>query len=97
MTRCLLSEANLPQKFRGEAINTAEYFQNRLPTQSYEITPHHLCKDNKANIPYPMSHIKVFGCKAYADINKNQQGKLDEKAMEGIFMGFENRSKIYRM
>lgn len=52
MTRCLLSEANLPQKFRGEAINTAEYLQNRLPTKSYEITPHHLCKDNKANIPY---------------------------------------------
>lgn len=32
MAKCLLLDAKLPKKFWGEAINTANYIQNRLPT-----------------------------------------------------------------
>ncbi|GBM94626.1 Copia protein [Araneus ventricosus] len=66
MTRCLLSEANLPQRFWAEAAMTATYLQNHLPTKPKGKTPYELWTNRKPNL----SHIRVFGCKAYAYIQK---------------------------
>ncbi|GBO07412.1 Retrovirus-related Pol polyprotein from transposon TNT 1-94 [Araneus ventricosus] len=93
MTRCLLSEANLPQRFWAEAAMTATYLQNRLPTKPKRKTPYELWTNHKPNL----SHIRVFGCKAYAYIQKQKRGKLDSKAVEGIFLGYDYRSKGYRI
>ncbi|GBM97221.1 Retrovirus-related Pol polyprotein from transposon TNT 1-94 [Araneus ventricosus] len=93
MTRCLLSEANLPQRFWAEAAMTATYLQNRLPTKPKGKTPYELWTNRKPNL----SHIRVFGCKAYAYIQKQKRGKLDNKAVEGIFLGYDYRSKGYRI
>ncbi|GBN79735.1 Copia protein [Araneus ventricosus] len=91
MTRCLLSEANLPQRVWAEAAMTATYLQNRLPTKPKEKTPYELWTNRKPNL----SHIRVFGCKA--NIQKQKRGKLDSKAVEGIFLGYDYRSKGYRI
>ncbi|GBM35607.1 Retrovirus-related Pol polyprotein from transposon TNT 1-94 [Araneus ventricosus] len=93
MTRCLLSEANLPQRFWAEAAMTATYLQNRLPTKPKGKTPYELWTNRKPNL----SHIRVFGCKAYAYIQKQKRGKLDSKSVEGIFLGYDYRSKGYRI
>ncbi|GBN12713.1 Retrovirus-related Pol polyprotein from transposon TNT 1-94 [Araneus ventricosus] len=93
ITRCLLSEANLPQRFWAEAAMTATYLQNRLPTKPKRKTPYELWTNRKPNL----SHIRVFGCKAYAYIQKQRRGKLDSKAVEGIFLGYDYRSKGYRI
>ncbi|GBN19276.1 Copia protein [Araneus ventricosus] len=93
MTRCLLSEANLPQRFWAETAMTATYLQNRLPTKPKRKTPYELWTNHKPNL----SHIRVFGCKAYAYIQKQKRGKLDSKAVEGIFLGYDYRSKGYRI
>ena len=60
----------------GEAINTAIYLQNRLPTKSSDVTPYERWMDEKPNL----SHLRIFGCKAYAYVNKTNRGKLDDKA-----------------
>ncbi|GBL73175.1 Copia protein, partial [Araneus ventricosus] len=93
MTRCLLSEANLPQRFWAETAMTATYLQNRLPTKPKGKTPYELWTNHKPTL----SHIRVFGCKAYAYIQKQKRGKLDSKAVEGIFLGYDYRSKGYRI
>jgi transposase InsO family protein len=93
MTRCMLFEAGLPNGFWGEAVNTATYLQNRLPTKSNNKTPYELWTNRKPNL----SHIKIFGCKAFAYINRHKRGKLDEKAVEGTLVGYDNRSKGYRI
>ncbi|GBN44324.1 Retrovirus-related Pol polyprotein from transposon TNT 1-94, partial [Araneus ventricosus] len=93
MTRCLLSEANLPQRFWAEAAMTATYLQNRLPTKPKRKTPYELWTNRKPNL----SRIRVFGCKAYAYIQKQKRVKLDCKAVEGIFLGYDYRSKGYRI
>lgn len=36
MARCMLLDAGLPTKYWAEAVNTASYLQNRLPTRSLE-------------------------------------------------------------
>ncbi|KMQ81757.1 copia protein, partial [Lasius niger] len=93
MTRCLLSEANLPATFWAEAVNTANYLQNRLPTKANEVTPYELWTGRKPDL----SNIKTFGAKAYAYIHKSKRGKLDPKAIEGILIGYDHRSKGYRI
>lgn len=44
-----------------------------------------------------LSHLKVFGCKAFADINKHKRRKFDDRAVEGIFVGHNLRSTGYRI
>jgi len=48
-------------------------------------TPYELFKGRKPNI----SHLKVFGCKCFILNNgKDNLGKFDSKADEGIFLGY---------
>lgn len=93
MTRCLLSESKLPNKFWGEAVNTANYLQNRLPTKACEKTPYELWSGRKPSL----AHIKQFGCTAYAYVHKQNRRKLDQRATQGTFVGYDQRSKGYRI
>ena len=93
MTRCMLVDSNLNEKFWGEAVITATYIQNRLPSKSVEKTPYELWKGRKPNL----KHLRVFGSKVFCYIPKEKRTKLDEKAEEGIFVGYSDRTKGYRV
>ncbi|GMG18284.1 unnamed protein product [Phytophthora fragariaefolia] len=41
--------------------------------------------------------MRIFGCKAYVLTPKEKRLKWDPKAREGIFLGYEERSKAYRV
>ncbi|GBN01358.1 Copia protein [Araneus ventricosus] len=88
----MLSKAGLPHKFWGEAVCTATYF-NFLPTKPNKKTPYELWTNRKPDL----SHIRILGCKAYAYVRKQKRGKLDDKAVEGVYLGYDNRSKGYRI
>ena len=64
-----------------------------MPTKSAEKTPYELWNGHKPNL----SHLRVFGCKAYVYVHKQKRRKFDEKAIEGIFVGYDLRSKGYRI
>lgn len=98
------TKANLPQitlwsKFTSEIMmgnhkqNKTVCLQNRLRTKSNKITPYQKLTNNKAD----QSHLKAFSCKSYVYMNKTQRRKLDDKAIEGIFAGYNNRWKGYRI
>ena len=42
MAKCMLLDAGLPLKYWGEAVMTAVYLQNRLPTKATGKTPFEL-------------------------------------------------------
>lgn len=46
-------------------------------------------KNNKPNL----SHLKIFSCKAYAYIDKQKRGKLDQKAQKKNFPDMTTDSK----
>ena len=59
-----------------------------------EKTPYELYKGRKPNI----SHFKVFGCKCFVfNIGKDNLGKFDVKADEGIFLSYSSHSHAYRV
>lgn len=91
----MLNESNLPKYFWADAVNTACYVTNRvLIRQKIKKTPYELYKRRKPNI----AHLDVFGCKCFILNNgRDNLGKFDAKADEGIFLGYALSSKSFRV
>ena len=81
----------------SQAISTATYVRNRLPTRAvkYCKTPYELWHGRKPNV----GHLRVFGCIAYANagINMYKKGKFDSKVEITRFIGYSLVSKGYRL
>src|SRR4051812_39401699 len=95
LARTMLNESNLPKYFWADAISTACYVLNRIIIRPIlNKTPYELLKGRKPNV----SHLHVFGCKCFVLNNgKDNLGKFDAKADEGIFLGYSQSSKAYRV
>lgn len=94
MTRCLLRQHEIPLYLWGEALNTANYIRNRCPTEALA-----------GKIPYVIwtgktpsyRHFQIFGTLCFI-LNKNpSRGKFDSKSVEGIFVGYSDIAKAYRV
>ena len=45
-----------------------------------------------------LTQLHIFGCKCFIhDNSKDKLGKFDPKSDEGIFLGYSNRSKTYKV
>ncbi|KAH9705357.1 Integrase catalytic domain-containing protein [Citrus sinensis] len=94
MARAMLNENSLPKYLWAEAVNTACYVLNRVLIRSnLNKTPYELWKHRKPNIGY----FKVFGCKCFILNTKDNLGKFDPKSNVGVFLGYSNLSKAYRV
>ena len=94
--RAMMAQAGLPEKYWAEAVSTAAYLKNRTPTRSVaeKKTPYEKWYGRKPNV----SHLRVFGCMAYAYIpDAIRDGKLSKKAQKLRFIGYSNQAKGYRL
>lgn len=93
--RTMLLHAGLPKPFWAEAVATAAYLRNRMPTSALQdkATPYEKWYGRKPNLSY----LKVFGCTAYAHIPDEERRKLDQKAEKLRFVGYAMQSKGYRL
>ena len=78
-----------------DAMSTACYISNRAYIhKKLDKTPYELYKGRKHNL----SHLHIFGCKCFIHNNgKDNLRKFNPKSDEGIFFGYSNRSKAYRV
>lgn len=94
MGRSMLKHASLSNHFWAEALNTANYLLNRLPTKAVEgLTPYEAWSHRKPNL----SHLRIFGCEAYVHVPKALRRKLDSKSQVGILLGYGETVKAYRI
>ncbi|KAK8954179.1 hypothetical protein KSP39_PZI002872 [Platanthera zijinensis] len=92
--KAMLHHHGLPQELWAEAAQTAVYVLNRSPTRSLEEgTPYEAWRKKKPNV----QHLRTFGCVAYKHIPKEGRKKLEMKAEKGIFIGYSQQSKAYRI
>ena len=91
--RSMLFDAGLATKFWGEAVVTACYIQNRLPTRAVNKTPYEIWNGEKPDL----KHIRVFGSKAYAQVPSERRTKWDSHSVEGVLVGYSETSKGYRI
>ncbi|KAH9744865.1 hypothetical protein KPL70_003863 [Citrus sinensis] len=90
-TRCMLINSKLPRSVWAEAVNTASYLVNRSPSSAIGYkTPEELWNGKPANY----QNLRVFGCPAYLHIN---QGKLEARALKGVFVGYPDGVKGYKI
>ena len=92
--RCMLSNAKLPSSFWGEAMRTAVDLINLSPSVplNYDV-PEHVWTGK--NISY--KHLRVFGCRAFVHIPKDERAKLDGKGKQCIFLGYAHEEFGYRL
>ncbi|MBW0483823.1 hypothetical protein O181_023538 [Austropuccinia psidii MF-1] len=80
---------------KAEAVNTATYLPNILPTPSKKnLSPYFWWTNQSPKI----KKILTFGCKVIFLIPKQKRSwKLGPLGEEGVFLGFNNKSSSYRI
>lgn len=92
--RCMLSHSKLPKSFWGEAVRTAVDLINLSPSVPLNGDVPEKIWTGK-DISY--NKLRVFGCKAYVHIPKDERSKLDDKAKLCIFLGYGHEEFGYRL
>ena len=87
----MLSNAGLEKRFWAEAVSTACYLINLGPHTRIECRiPNEVWSGKSAHY----SILRVFGCTVYYHVN---EGKLKPRAKNGVFMGYGDGVKGYRV
>lgn len=78
-----------------EAIGTAAYLRNRVPNRGIlNTTPYSEWYGRKPDV----SHLRVFGAKAFVHIPNAMRRKMDPKSRKAIFVGYDRLTdKVYRV
>ncbi|GJZ16017.1 retrovirus-related pol polyprotein from transposon TNT 1-94 [Tanacetum coccineum] len=92
MSRTMLNEQSLPQKFWCNAVDTSTYILNRILIRAIlGKTPYELLRGRKPTLYY----FRVFGSKCFILNTKDYLTKFDPKSYEGVFLGYSQNSKAY--
>ncbi|KAI3666972.1 hypothetical protein L6452_42013 [Arctium lappa] len=94
VARSMLSESHLPTYFWAEATNTGCFTHNRsIIVKRHNKTPYEVFYGRKPDIGF----LHVFGCVCYIHNDRENLGKFDPKANEGIFVGYSLTSKAFKV
>ena len=92
--RSMLHYAGLPEKFWAEAVFNATHVKNQVPTKAVRgQVPYEAFCGKKPSFGY----LRTFGCDAYAHVPKANRKKFDSRSKKVIFLGYDLRSKAYRL
>lgn len=92
--RTMIHAKNLKKNLWAEAVNTAVYILNRSGTSPQSgKTPYEAWFGKKPEIKY----FKIFGTEVSTHIPKEKRRKWDSKANNGIFVGYDENIKGYRV
>ncbi|RVW60104.1 Retrovirus-related Pol polyprotein from transposon RE2 [Vitis vinifera] len=92
--RTLLLHNHVPFRFWGDAVLTACYLINRMPSSVlHDQIPHSFFSLTNHFIFLPP---RVFGCTCFVHILTPGQDKLSAKAMKCLFLGYSRLQKGYR-
>jgi hypothetical protein len=97
VARALLFSSKVPNYLWGEAVLTAAYLINRVPSKVLNFqTPIHIF-----NECFPFDRVsndltlKIFGCTAFVHEHKNIS-KLEPRAIKCVFVGYSPTQKGYK-
>ncbi|GJX44706.1 retrovirus-related pol polyprotein from transposon TNT 1-94 [Tanacetum coccineum] len=90
MSRTMLSEQSIPQKFWCNVVDTSTYILNRILIRPIlGKTPYEIFRGRKPSLEY----FKVFGSKCFILNTKDYLTKFDPKSC--VFLGYSQNSKAY--
>jgi hypothetical protein len=87
MAKAMMAHANLPSEdYSMYAYETAAYLLNRKVSKRIGMSPYEVRTGDKPDL----STLRVFGCRAYVHVPKEQRRKMDSAAIEGIMVGYSH-------
>ena len=97
VVRASLIAAKTPISYWGEAITSAAYLINRVPSNSINFqTPLQALTNAIVAPTVPNLPPRVFGCVAFVHLHKHQRTKLTSHALQCVFVGYALHKKGYR-
>ncbi|GKE11897.1 retrovirus-related pol polyprotein from transposon TNT 1-94, partial [Tanacetum coccineum] len=92
--RTMLIFSRLPEFLWAEAVATACFTQNRSIIHTrHNKTPYELLRGRKPNVEY----FHVFGSLCYPTNDQDDLGKMKPKADIGVFIGYSETSRGFRI
>ncbi|TQD71560.1 hypothetical protein C1H46_042906, partial [Malus baccata] len=97
VARSLCSAMHVPKRFWGDAIHTAVFLINRMPSRVLQFQTPIQTLSQYHSLP-SLLHIppKVFGCVCYVHVPMQNRDKLDPRAIKCVFIGYSATQKGYR-
>lgn len=94
-TRAMLKSAELPKFLWSYAMKTIVYIYNRIPNlnNSRQFSPYEGLFGKNPDL----SHLRIFGCTAFAYNFSPTRRKLDDRAIKGIFVGYDEKSSAFNI
>ena len=86
-------EADLSTKFWVSAIHTVNFVRNRVLHRHLGTSPYESFWGNKPSIDW----LRTYGCKCWVLVPKAIRRKGEFKSIEGIFVGYYDDSKAYKI
>ncbi|RDB21876.1 Retrovirus-related Pol polyprotein from transposon TNT 1-94 [Hypsizygus marmoreus] len=87
--RSMMIDAGIPAHYWGEAMATAIYLMQFIPSSRHPgMTPYEITLGKKPDISY----LRPFGCRAYAKVPEELGGsKLDPRSVKCVLVGYFGR------
>ncbi|CAL9005203.1 unnamed protein product [Prunus brigantina] len=97
VVRASLFGAHMPRSFWGEAVLSAAYLINRIPTSILQFRTPLQTLQHQCQIP-PTQNLepRIFGCVVFVHLHDHQRSKLDPRAEKCVFIGYAPHQKGYR-
>ncbi|KAK7341990.1 hypothetical protein VNO80_24931 [Phaseolus coccineus] len=92
MFRSMIAHSSLLESLWGEALKTAIYILNRVPSKAVVKTSYELWTGKKPSI----RHLHIWGCSAVAQHYRPHEAKLDSRTISCYFVGYAERSRGYK-
>jgi hypothetical protein len=89
----LQHDSDLSSKFWVSAIHTVNFVKNRVLHHRLGISPYKAFWEKKPSIDW----LRTYGCKCCALVPKAVRRKGQYKSVEGIFIGYFDDSKAYKV
>jgi transposase InsO family protein len=93
MASSMMNEKNIGQTYWVETIHTTIHILNKAQLRPHSDKTHYELWYGR---PASIKHFKFFESKCYIKNNNENLGKYDDRADEGIFLGYSTNSKGYR-
>ena len=91
MVRSMMAQANLPISYWGDALLTATFILNSVPSKSVTSTPYELWTKRKPDL----NILRPWGSAAYFYDTSHKYGKLGPRGKKCIFLRYSSQSKGY--
>ena len=91
MVRSMMTQANLPISYQGDALLTTAYILNRVPSKSVSSTPYKLWTGKKPDL----NNLQPQGSIGYVHNTSHRYGKLEPRGKKCVFIRYSEHSKGY--